>query len=332
MAFEFFELFSPWTQAIPGPFRGGVVTLGNFDGVHLGHRDLLKRARALAGSSKKLVVATLDPHPRLLLRPQDTGPPLLTLERKAEKLRQAGADLVIVFRIQPEFLQIPAETFFKEIIVGALGATHLVEGTNFCFGKSREGTIQKLGEFCARDQIGLDLHSGVFEGDDWVSTSRIREKIEKGEVVAAEAMLGSPVEISGKVIQGAQRGRTIGVPTANLEVVGQLTPGLGVYSARAVLSDERKYPVAVNIGPNPTFAENQFKIEAHLIGFSGDLYGQNLRLEFLDRVRDLCAFSSVDALKNQLSRDIAHALKRNQTRDGTGDSLSHSQAVSGAQT
>ncbi len=310
MAGAVLTIESPWTTPVLAPFRGAIVTLGNFDGVHRGHQDLLKRARTLAGPQRKLIAATFDPHPRFLLRPLETGPPLLTLERKAQKLLAAGADRVVVFRIDRHFLQLSAQKFFDDIIVGVLGASFLVEGTNFCFGKAREGTVHLLGSMCERSGIGLSLHDGICEQGEWVSTSRIREKIEKGDLEGAEAMLGSPVELTGKVAHGARRGRTIGFPTANLEVAGQLVPAHGVYAAQAVLDDGRVFAAAVNVGPNPTFGELAVKIEAYLIGFEGDLYGQSIRLEFRERLRELCAFASADALKEQLQKDVARAAAR----------------------
>lgn len=291
-------------ETLPEPLKQSVLSIGNFDGVHLGHRDLFSYARGCAHPGQKVIAVTFDPHPRALLRPKDTGPPLLTLRRKVEKLKQNGVDQVVVFRIDTAFLDIPAQDFFDRIIRGILDPARLIEGDNFCFGRKREGTISRLGELCENSGIKLDIHPGLTDKEGWISTSRIRNLLLKGEVAEAGRLLGETHETEAEVIAGAQRGRTLGFPTANLAQPQTLVPSIGVYAAQAILPDGTTYGAAVNIGPNPTFGENAFKIEAHILDYSGNLYGKLLRLEWIDRIRGPVAFSTIEELKNQIQTDL----------------------------
>jgi len=290
---------------LPEPLKHSVLSIGNFDGVHLGHRELFAYARGCAHPGQKVIAVTFDPHPRALLRPKDTGPPLLTLMRKVEKLKKNGVDQVVVFRIDTAFLDIRAQDFFDAIIRGILNPARLIEGNNFCFGRKREGTISRLGELCEVSGIKLDIHPGLTDDDGWISTSRIRNFLIQGDVAQARRLLGEPHETEAEVIPGAQRGRTLGFPTANLAQPQTLVPAIGVYAARAILHDGTTHGAAVNIGPNPTFGEDAFKIEAHILDYSGDLYGKLLRLDWIDRVRGPIAFSSIEGLKNQIQTDLS---------------------------
>lgn len=290
---------------LPSPLKQSVLSIGNFDGVHLGHRDLFAYARRCAQPGQKVIAVTFDPHPRALLRPKDTGPPLLTLSRKVEKLKQNGVNEVVVFRIDKAFLEIGAHDFFEKIIREILDPARLIEGDNFCFGRKREGTISRLGELCDHCGIKLDIHPGLTDAVGWISTSRIRNFLIQGDVAAAGRLLGGPHETEAEVITGAQRGRTLGFPTANLAQPQTLVPAIGVYAARAILPDGTHHKAAVNIGPNPTFGEDAFKIEAHIFDYSGNLYGKSLRLEWIERIRGPVAFSSIEALKIQIQTDLS---------------------------
>ena len=286
------------------PYRGGFVSIGNFDGVHCGHQamisTLVKRARAL---SVPAVAITFDPHPTELLRPSAIPSRLTTIAHRAELLQHYGVDFVIVIPTTPEFLNLTAEEFFESIIRTELQARGLVEGPNFYFGKNRSGSVTVLRQFCAHHQLSLDIIPPVVIDEQLVSSSVIRSLIEAGDLTDSVQLLGHPYRLTGTVTTGAQRGRTIGFPTANLAETTNLIPANGVYAAVTSIGG-RAYAAAVNIGPNPTFAENQQKIEVHLWEFAGDLYGQVLHVDFLSRVREVRRFENIDALRSQLQIDL----------------------------
>lgn len=309
---------------------GSVVTIGNFDGVHRGHRELIARARLQAdrlsasrgaaaggqgvtGRPAKVAAVTFDPPPSAVLRPESAPPRLTPLSVKARLLLEAGADEVVVLPPERELLEIEAEDFFA-ILRDDARVAHLVEGDNFCFGRNRRGTIERLTEWTSQAEIGLTVVSPVEVclldmSLVAVSSSLVRHLASAGRVRDAGICLGGPLRLVGKVVEGFRRGRTIGFPTANLDCAGHVVPADGVYAARVTLR-EQTYPVALNVGPLPTFSATLRQIEAHIIGFSGDLYGQTLEVEVLDYLRDQRKFPSIDALKRQLSRDVAQAQDR----------------------
>ena len=288
-------------------FRGGAVAIGNFDGVHRGHACLVARliaqARAVGGPA---VVFTFDPHPVQILRPDVAPPPLTWAERKAELLSALGVDAMIAYPTDEALLGLSAREFFDRVVAAGLQARAVVEGGNFCFGRQRTGNVRVLGEFCAAAGIRLEVVEPVPVQGAVVSSSRVRERIQAGDVDAALALLTAPYRIRGLVTHGARRGATLGFPTANVAAVDTLVPGLGVYAGRA-LAPAGNWPAAIHIGPNPTFGEHAVKFEVHLIGFEGSLYGQPLEVDFLSRLRDIHPFASVEELKRQLAEDRAAA-------------------------
>lgn len=288
----------------PACYRNGYVSIGNFDGVHCGHQamlsTLISRARA---DGVPAVVLTFDPHPIEVLRPQAAPPRLTTIAQRAELLKHYGVDSVIVLPIGPEFLTLSAEEFFHSIIRGELQARGLVEGPNFFFGHNRSGSITVLKGFCASHQLTLDVIAPVTIDEQLVSSSVIRLLIDSGDLTQSVRLLGHPYRLTGKVGAGAQRGRTLGFPTANLVEIANMIPGNGVYAATTTL-DGRTYPAAVNIGPNPTFGEMAKKVEVHILDFAGDLYGKMLDVDFMQRIREVRQFHSVDELLAQLQHDI----------------------------
>ncbi len=289
---------------VPESCRGGVLSIGNFDGVHLGHQGLLvetiRQARAL---SRPALAVTFDPHPQKLLRPDAFQPTLTTLEHRAELLQCHGVDHVLIFQITPAFLQIGARAFFDQIIRDLLGAKGVVEGFNFGFGQGREGTTETLKTLGQAAGMTITLVQALEIDGKPVSTSRVRGDLLAGNVASARRLLDRPYRLAGTVAAGQKRGQTLGFPTANLFQCATLIPGDGVYAARA-FHEGVSYPAAVNIGPNPTFGEQTRKVEAHLIGFQGDLYGKTLAVDFLERIRDTRPFSGPAELIEQLKRDI----------------------------
>jgi riboflavin kinase/FMN adenylyltransferase len=290
--------------------RHGFVSIGNFDGVHRGHQSMIAvLTRNADERHAPAVIFTFDPHPIALLRPGQSPPPLSTTERKIELLSQFGVDAVVVYPTDQALLNLSPREFFDRIVVGRLEARGLIEGPNFFFGHNREGNIETLREFCAAAGRELEVVPPVTVGDHLVSSTEIRRMIADGRVREASALLGYPYRISGTVVRGAERGRTIGFPTANLEGVRTVLPRDGVYAGRAQ-AGSTWYAAGINVGPAPTFADQERKLEVHLVDYSGDLYGARLVVEFVDRLRDTVRFAGVDELKSQLQRDIDQARAR----------------------
>lgn len=294
---------------LPPEWRGSVLAIGNFDGVHLGHRAMLSAlVRNARVANTRALVFTFDPHPLAFLRPDLVPPALTTMSRRLELIAETGVDGVLVYPTDTALLELTAEAFFDDIIRGRLDARGLVEGPNFCFGKNRGGTIERLREFCHRDSIGLDVVEPVELKTRMVSSTTVRQAILEGDVDEANRLLASRYQIEGTVVEGDRRGRTIGFPTANLSGIETVLPRDGVYSGRTRIGDEW-WPTAMNVGPNPTFAEQRRKIEAHVIGYRGDLYGARLRFEFVARLRETRKFDGIESLKRQLEADIHRAIE-----------------------
>lgn len=289
---------------LPESARGGAVAIGNFDGVHRGHLEivkrLLERARGVGGPA---IVFTFDPHPVRLLRPEHCPPPLTWTERKAELLAAHGVYMVVAYPTDDALLNLSAQEFFDKIILGTLEAKALVEGPNFYFGHNREGTVELLARLATEAGLTLDVVPPVELHGDLVSSSRIRALIAAGDVRTAGELLSAPYRIRGMVTHGAGRGGKLGFPTANLEGIDTLLPKLGVYAGRASVQSIL-YPAAINLGPNPTFGESVMKVEIHLLDYHDSLYGQPLEVEFLDRLRDVRPFSGPSELIKQLQDDI----------------------------
>jgi riboflavin kinase/FMN adenylyltransferase len=284
--------------------QAAVLTIGNFDGVHRGHVAMLGRLKELSVQlGLPAVVVTFDPPPLAILAPERLPPRLTTVEQKVALLRAQGVDEVIVWPVSRELLSLTAEQFFEQIVCDQLKCRGIVEGPNFCFGRARGGNVEVLKRLGAATNVPVVIAEPSETGGAMISSSQIRSALSAGDVVQARELLGRPYAIEGTVVTGAQRGRLLGFPTANLSRVETLIPPLGVYAARTTIQGTA-WPVALNIGPNPTFGEDQLKLEAHVIGYSGDLYGQTLSLQLLGQLRGVKKFSGVDELREQLERDI----------------------------
>lgn len=299
-----------FASAGSSPPSACVVAVGNFDGVHLGHATIARRLRAAADRLGLPAVAfTFDPHPASVLRPERAPVPLTTPRRRAELLLELGIDAVLVQPADLRLMSLEAEAFYRDVLRGRLGVRGMVEGADFRFGARRAGDVGLLETLCGRDGIGLEIVPPVVAGGEPVSSSRLRGLVAAGRIAEANALATAPYRLTGEVIHGAKRGAAIGFPTANLGGIATLLPAAGVYAAHATVIDGPggRFPAAVHIGPNATFGETTVSIEAHLIGFAGDLYGRTLHVDFLERVRDTRRFASVDDLKAQLSADVAAA-------------------------
>jgi riboflavin kinase / FMN adenylyltransferase len=292
---------------LPADLRRGAVTIGNFDGVHRGHarivQRLLAKARDVGGPA---IVFTFDPHPVRLLRPEAAPPPLTWTDRKAQLLDELGVTAVIAYPTDEALLALTPEEFYDRIVRERLAARAMVEGPNFFFGHNRAGNIEVLGQLCQAAGVSLEIVQPLVMGGQFVSSSRVREAVAAGDVDLARHLLTRPYRIRGMITHGAGRGAKIGFPTANVAAIDTLLPGQGVYAASAI-TQAGAWPAAVNVGPNPTFGEHALKVEVHLIGFASSLYGQPLEIDFLSRLRSIQPFPSVEALKTQLSHDVAAA-------------------------
>ncbi|MFM7205356.1 MAG: riboflavin biosynthesis protein RibF [Planctomycetaceae bacterium] len=285
------------------------VAVGNFDGVHLGHAAIVSRLRsAAARHGVPAVAVTFDPHPARVLRPDAAPVPLTTPRRRAELLLGLGVDLVCVQPADAALMAVEAEDFFARVLRGRHAARAVVEGRDFRFGARRRGDVALLDGLCAAAGVDLEVVEPVVVGDAPVSSSRIRGLVAGGRMAEARSLLTAPYRLSGTVVVGARRGATIGFPTANLAGIATLLPALGVYAARATV-DGVTHPAAVHVGPNATFGETAVSVEAHLVGFGGDLYGRMLDVDFLDHVRDTRRFASVEELKARLADDVATAVR-----------------------
>jgi riboflavin kinase/FMN adenylyltransferase len=298
-------------RAVPAE---GVVSVGNFDGVHRGHQRILEVARGYRRPGAELVVVTFEPHPLTVLRPEKAPPRLTPASLKRELLAEAGVDRLVVLPPTHDVLDLAAEDFWG-ILRDEVRPTHMVEGGSFNFGKGRGGTVEKLREWTAGTPVKLHVIESVEVAlldltVAPVSSSLIRWLLGNGRVRDAAICLGRPYVLEGPVIKGYQRGKSIGVPTANLDCGDQVVPMEGVYAGRCRVGGV-VYPAAVSIGRMETFGDKlRRQVEAHLVGFDGDLYGRPLRVELLDWWREQRKYDGIEALMAQIRRDIEWTVGR----------------------
>jgi riboflavin kinase/FMN adenylyltransferase len=288
---------------------GAVASIGNFDGIHLGHERILAEARRLRAQANApaLAVVTFEPHPLTVLRPEAAPARLTPLEMKRALLAERSVDVLVTLPPAQEVLDLSAERFW-EILRDDVRPSHLVEGPLFNFGKGRRGSIEKLVEWSADTAVKVCVLGPVSTAllDMTVvpvSSSLIRWLLAHGRARDAAICLGRPYALEGPVVKGHQRGRKLGMPTANLDCGEQMIPGDGVYAGRCTI-EGRVYAAAVSIGTMPTFGPNQRQVEAYLLEFDGDLYGRVIRVELLDWVREQRKFAGVEALKAQMAKDL----------------------------
>ena len=286
-----------------------VLTIGNFDGLHLGHQALvgltMERARAIGGTS---MVMTFEPHPMRVLRPAVNIPIITPLEQKLELLEELGVDVVICARFDERFARLTADEFVDKLLVGRINVAEVVVGYDFRFGHKGLGDIELLE--AKGEAWGFKVHvvGPVMVDGLPVSSTRVRQEVRAGRMEEARRLLGRPYRIVGYVVPGRGRGaRVVGFPTANLRVGDELIPKPGVYAVMAEVEGYGKMGGVTNIGTNPTFDDGAMSIETHLLDFSGDIYGKRLVVHFLSRLRDEIRFRSVQELTAQISRDIAKA-------------------------
>jgi riboflavin kinase/FMN adenylyltransferase len=309
---------TPGTVALaaggPRP-RDCVVAIGNFDGVHLGHRRLLALARERADArGGTAAVLTFDPHPARVLAPHLAPPLLCTPRRKRELLAEAGVDLLVLEPFTPALAALEPEEFVDRILVAGLGAIEVVVGYDFTYGRQRRGTTETLRATGASRGFAVHVVPQVTVSGLVVSSTKIREFLLEGNVAGARLLLGRDYDVDGQVVRGAGRGQSLGVPTANVIVEGDVLPRPGIYAVWARVDGGERLAGAASLGTNPTFTPGApLSLEVHLLDFSGDLYGRHLRVSFHARLRDEERYPSVQALIAQIRKDIED------TRSALGD-------------
>ncbi|MCS7238100.1 MAG: bifunctional riboflavin kinase/FAD synthetase [Thermoguttaceae bacterium] len=293
-------------EDLPSSVPGTVVTVGNFDGVHVGHARLIRRACELGRQlGLASVVFTFDPHPAAVLQPDKAPVPLTDRIRKVELLGRLGVDFVLVYPTDRQLLSLSWHAFLEDILWRKLRVRAVVEGPDFRFGHGREGHVGLLQSWAQVRQVHVEIVPSVEVDGRAVSSSEVRQLLRAGQVGEANKLLLEPYRVRGRVVEGARRGRTLGYPTANLVDIPMLLPAEGIYAGRAYVYERSGvYPAAISLGPNPTFSEHQLKFEAYLLDFAGDLYGQEVEIEFLERLREVRHFTSVNALLDQMARDV----------------------------
>jgi riboflavin kinase/FMN adenylyltransferase len=292
----------------PARWHQPILALGNFDGMHRGHLKIIERVRRGAEERGSTAVAmTFDPHPSKIVRPDKTPPLLMTHQQKLEALARAGMHGVAIVRFTPELAQWDPETFVRTVLVEWLHVTEVWVGANFLFGHDRAGNFSTLRSLGARYGFRAEKIDPVRYKDFVVSSTRVRRLITEGRVDEAGALLGHHYTITGRVVQGQQRGRQLGFPTANICADNDLVPPAGVY-ATTIGFDAVAYPSITNIGTRPTFEEGlEIVIESHVLDFDRDLYGAEVKLGFVQRLRDEKKFDGPDALRAQIEADRTRA-------------------------
>jgi riboflavin kinase/FMN adenylyltransferase len=308
---------------VPRGWPRPAVAVGNFDGVHRGHQALLSAAREEAGlRSGRVVVLTFEPHPARVVSPERAPSRLMTLAQKAEMLEAFGVDVLAVLPFTPALAEKTADEFARLVLRECLHAEEVVVGQNFRFGRGRAGGFPDLERLGAELGFrGLGVPPVLHEGHP-VSSSWIRDALAGGDVAGAAALLGRPHFVDGEVVRGDGRGRSIGVPTANLRTENETLPTGGVYACRCRLAPGEAFrPAVANLGRRPTFGGGEPTVEAHLLDFEGDLYGRRVRLEFVGRLRPERTFAGPDALREQIGRDVQDARRLLETTSGQGYSF-----------
>lgn len=293
--------------ALPADGRGAVVTVGTFDGVHLGHQEIFREiARRARVTGRRSVLVTFDPHPLRVVRPADAPPLLSTPREKKEILAESGVDYAVFLRFTPVLQQYPPRRFVEEILVGRLGMSELVIGYDHGFGRGREGGVDTLREIGAEMGFDVDVVEAVVGGEAAISSTRVRRMLAAGDVEDAARLLGRPYSLEGEVVTGERKGRELGFPTANvrLDDPHKMLPGEGVYAAYGWVGG-RRFPGLLHLGPRPTFPGYAPTVELHLLDWSGDLYGRTVRVEVMKHLRAVEKFDSVDALVAAMRGDEA---------------------------
>ena len=293
------------------PFKNAVITIGNFDGVHIGHQalfhEVIEKAEAIDGTS---IAMTFEPHPIRVLK-QNGHPPLITLyEQKAELIERTGIDVLICVPFNKAFASMSAHQFITDLLVKRIGMKAIVVGKDYSFGKNREGTIDMMKSYAPDYGFEVIVANWIktpLGSAGRISSTRIRELVIDGQMTEAEKMLGRNYQIRGRVVIGRDRGgKLLGIPTANINLHDELCPKTGIYAVTVEIED-RQYNGVANIGYSPTFEDHEFTVEVHILDFNANIYGEKIRVNFIRRIRDEIKFSNISELIEQIKMDIAAA-------------------------
>ena len=281
-----------------------VCTVGNFDGVHRAHQDLLREVQeAAVATGHTSALVTFDPHPSRLLTPDNAPPLLTTVRQKLELIERASIDVAVLIPFDRPFAALSPERFGRDVLVGALHARRLFVGPNFFFGRDRRGDVEFLRRFAATGGPEVTVIPPRIDDGEAISSSRIRAALAAGDLDAVHRMLGRPYRVDGKVVTGQHKGKLLGIPTANLALENEMVPPDGVYVTEFEISG-RRFGSVTNIGQRPTFPAAGHAVETHILDFDEQIYGEDVRLRFLARLRDERRFPDLDALREQIGRDI----------------------------
>lgn len=300
-------------EAIEKPYKNAVITIGNFDGVHIGHQALFRTVIEKAGTIQGTSVAmTFEPHPLRVLSPNG-HPPMITMgEQKAELIAKAGIEVLIAIPFTREFAAISARDFVEKLLMARIGMRAMVVGRDYAFGRNREGNLALLRQWSEElgfDVMVVDWVQGANGVDRRISSTHIRELVMAGDMAAARQMLGRHYQIRGVVASGRNRGgRLLGFPTANIHIQDELCPKQGIYAV-TVAHGGRIYPGVANIGYSPTFDDHLFTIEVHILDFNQNIYNDPIRVNFIQRLRDEIKFENIETLAAQIKKDVVLARK-----------------------
>lgn len=295
------------SETAAGKLKRPVVTMGVFDGVHLGHQHLIKLCRQRARQLKTAaVVYTFDPHPVQVLSPEGCPPLLMTNEQKLQQLEACGVDAVVVEPFTKRFSHLSPQSFFQRVLVERLRVQEVFVGYDFTFGAQRRGTTATLGELGKAADIDVHVVEAFFSGEYLISSTAIRRQVQEGDMELVAALLGRPYSIEGHVVRGNGMGHQLGFPTANIESNNGLLPESGVYATYCLI-EGRRHRSLTNIGTRPTFQGRDLRVETHVLHFHRDILGQHLHLEFLHRLRPEIPFEGPEALVKQIHKDVESA-------------------------
>ena len=301
------EYLNLWEQQIPA--ASTILTIGNFDGVHLGHQSLFSLVKEVAArEGKKAVALTFQPHPLKLIFPERRLFLITPLDKKIQLISKTGIDALVCAPFTHEFANLSAADFARRIIVERLGAYTVIVGDDYHFGRDREGDIKLLAELGLEMGFKAVIAPPFLVGGKVVSSTRVRQHIMAGEVMPAARLLGRYYSVEGVVRTGKNRGRDLGFPTANIRSEAELYPREGVYAV-LVEYGGRRWQGVVSIGYNPTFGDTGLTVEVHILNFSRDLYGEMIKIIFLERLRDTIAFAEAAGLQAQIANDIRAAIR-----------------------
>lgn len=296
----------------PDEAKNIVLALGNFDGVHKGHSQVINTAISIAkANNRPSAVMTFDPHPIELFKPEIQNYKLTSLSQKAKLLENLGVDYLYVINFNSDFANITAENFIQNILLEKLNASHIVTGYDYVFGNKKSGNIQMLKDFASKLGYGFTCVEAVGE-EEIFSSTKIRNALKEADLAKAQAILGRNYAVAGKVVRGDNRGKSIGFPTINIDSGDALRPKSGVYAVKIIIEQDAKiYSGVANIGTKPTFDGTEETLEVHIFDFAQDIYEKNATIEFLQYIRPERKFNNADELVKQIHKDCEVARKEN---------------------